>query len=42
MDIGTECGWWWGLDDLVVMVDRPVAIGATIGFRDDWAAILTQ
>ncbi|MDT5235284.1 MAG: hypothetical protein QOF47_1271 [Mycobacterium sp.] len=42
LDIGTECGWWWGLDDLVVMVDRPVAIGATIGFRDDWAAILTQ
>jgi hypothetical protein len=42
MDIGTVCGWWWGLDDLVVMVDRPVEIGAAIGFRDDWAAILTQ
>lgn len=42
MDIGKVCGWWWGLDDLVVMVDRPSQIGAAIVFRDDWAAILNQ
>lgn len=42
MEIGKVCGWWWGLDDLVIVVDRPVEIGAAIAFRDDWAAILTE
>jgi hypothetical protein len=42
MNIGKVCGWWWGLDDLVVMVDRPSQIGAAIVFRDDWAAIVNQ
>jgi hypothetical protein len=42
IDIGKVCGWWWGLDDLVVVADRPGEIGAAIACRGDWAAILTE
>ncbi|MDT5014064.1 MAG: hypothetical protein QOD39_224 [Mycobacterium sp.] len=40
-DAGTVHRWrGWGLDDMVILMDRPCQIGAVIGFRDDWAAIL--